>query len=200
MASDARRNANHDTLKRAAATGTQAGKKTVFQNSVADTAVTSSRILLPHEDPAEWEAFRESMLASLCPYGDREMLAAITAIEHRWRMRRLARVETAMLAARMKAVAEADPTITDGDAALAQLFIDPAEQKRLNLLLRYMSAAERGYKKAMDELKLLQCFRMERQYQESRTVRRAAMAALPNEPDPLDPSFGIDDVDLALRL
>jgi hypothetical protein len=134
----------------------------------------------------EWESFLATTLASLRPEGDDERMLAVCIAEHRWRIRRLARVETALLEQRMKAVSEADPSISDGDAALAQLFIDPAEQKRLSLLLRYTTAAERSCRQAMQALEILQQAR-----REAETFRHIYQADAHNTPvESLRPGIG----------
>ena len=50
---------------------------------------------------------------------------------------------------RMDAIGEAHLELTDGDEALARLFTDPAEMARTRLMLRYLTAAERAYNKAL---------------------------------------------------
>jgi hypothetical protein len=196
--------ANQANAQNSTGPKTEEGKAASRLNALKH-GMTSSMVVLPNEDPAEWESFRSTMLGSLRPHGEQEQILAVSIAEHKWRIRRLSRIETALLEQRMKAVAQNDPNLKDGYAALAHLFIDPQEQKRLSLLLRYMSFAERAHKKAMDELKALQMARLEQMRMERMRDRAKAAAASANSqprneaklPPPL---FSMDPKDLALRL
>jgi hypothetical protein len=204
MVSNAQILANQANAKLSTGPATDAGKQRSRFNALRH-GLTSSKIVLPHEDENEWESFRNMTLSSLRPHGQEEEILAASIAEHRWRIRRLARVETALLEARMKAVAENDPAITDGDAALAQLFIDPAEQKRLSLLLRYMSAADRAHRQAMDELRVLQMARreaalLERMREGTTPAANPQSAALRNEPERPGPRSSREERELPLRL
>jgi hypothetical protein len=179
------------------------GKSAVRLNALKH-GMTSSMVVLPNEDPAEWESFRKLTLASLRPHGEEEQILAVTIAEHRWRIRRLSRIETSLLEQRMKAVAQNDPNLADGYDALAHLFIDPAEQKRLNLLLRYMSSADRAERRAMAALEALQRARVEQRQEEILRAQATAIQAAAGSQQPkagMPPHVvSMDPKNLALRL
>jgi hypothetical protein len=63
---------------------------------------TSSMIVLPNEDPAEWESFRKLTLEACARQGEGGHILAVSIAEHRWRIRRLSRVESWLLEQRRR--------------------------------------------------------------------------------------------------
>lgn len=170
---------------------TEAGKQASRFNA-ASHGLTSKQVVLPHESQAEWEAYRDSVLANWRPASDEERVLAVTVAETHWRLERLYRTERAFMESRMNAAADADPSLTDGDAALAQLFIDPAESKRLSLLLRYVASAERAHARAVSELRALQTARAKRAQADSRSaVERNWIASLADATPATEPEAQI---------
>ena len=151
MATDARilanrRNAEHSTGPR-----TEEGKGASRLNALSH-GLTAKQIVLPHESQEEWESLRDGIIDSYSPTTDLEHTLAVTVAETYWRVLRLRRMETAVMAARMIAISEANPDL-QGDDALAVLMTDPAEMKRMALLLRYLTSAERAHARATKELR-----------------------------------------------
>ncbi len=91
-----------------------------------------------------------------------ENLLADRVIAAAWRLQRFTRVESAFLTNRIDAYLESHPG-QDPDAALANLFIDPAEAARMRLFMRYQTAVQREYDKAFKEF---QAAKKERRKQE----------------------------------
>lgn len=130
---------------------TEEGKAVTRFNSLRH-GLTSTQLVLPHESQDEYDRHRADMLHALAPGSEHEQTLAERVVQTYWRMQRFYRVENAFLAARMDAIAGSDSEITDGDAALAMLFSDPGEMARTRLMLRYLTAAERAYNKAVADL------------------------------------------------
>jgi hypothetical protein len=109
-----------------------------------------------------------------------------------WRLRRFTRMEAAFFNNRIDACIEANPD-QDPDAALANLFCDPAEAQRMRLFLRYQTAVQREYDSAVKQLDKA---RKERAQQE---LQRAATAhALHAQVEPLQgetPRIGFGSYD-----
>jgi hypothetical protein len=73
---------------------TDGGKAASRLNAIKH-GMTSSMVVLPNEDAAWRESFRTMTLESLRPHGEDEQILAVSMAEHKWRIRRLSRIETA---------------------------------------------------------------------------------------------------------
>jgi hypothetical protein len=155
MATPAQILANRENALHSTGPLTSEGKSRSAQNATKH-GLTSKAVVLPNESEEEYNEFRDSLVADLEPVGDREITLATVIAETYWRRQRFYRLETAFMTARMKAISEANPEITDGDEALIQMFTDPAEMTRSRLLLRYLAAAERAHKSAVAEFEKVQ--------------------------------------------
>jgi len=74
---------------------TAEGKTRVASNTLKH-GLTAKQIIFPHEDPDEFEAFREALLISLDPAGAPEEVLAEKIIADAWRMRRVWSLEAAL--------------------------------------------------------------------------------------------------------
>ena len=148
MATSAQILANRENALHSTGPLTSEGKSRSAQNATKH-GLTSKAVVLPNESEEEYNQFRDSLVVDLEPVGDREITLATVIAETYWRRQRFYRLETAFMTARMKAITEANPEITDGDEALVQMFTDPAEMTRSRLLLRYLAAAERAHRSAV---------------------------------------------------
>ena len=174
MATPAQILANRENALHSTGPLTSEGKSRSAQNATKH-GLTSKAVVLPNESEEEYNEFRDSLVADLEPVGDREFTLATVIAETYWRRQRFYRLETAFMAARMKAISEANPEITDGDEALIQMFTDPAEMTRSRLLLRYLAAAERAHKSAVAEFEKVQKARRKAE------LEQVWIDSLPNE-------------------
>lgn len=87
-----RKNAQHSTGPR-----TTNGKARVASNALKD-GLTGKQIVLPNENPDEFEAFRIDLLNDLNPLGALEATLAEKIVADAWRLRRVALLESAIYA------------------------------------------------------------------------------------------------------
>jgi hypothetical protein len=181
MASAAQMIANKANAQASTGPRTEAGKTTARFNSLRH-GLTSSQLVLPHENQEEYDGHRAATIEALDPSGEHEHALAERVVQTYWRMQRFYRIENAFLAQRMNAVSEANPELTDGDDALATLFTDPAEMSRTRLMLRYLTAAERAYNKAVADLEKARKERHNREQEEAmlEAMEERATAAAEN--------------------
>ena len=105
-------------------------------------------ILVRDEDAAEFDGFAERLLAQLAPVGEFEQFWADRIVVNIWRLRRLTRIEAAVLK-------------EDGNSGL-QVFADTFNGRtrhKIMVLSRYETALERSVNVAMRELERLQAAR-----------------------------------------
>lgn len=166
MATAAQIIANRQNASLSTGPRTDAGKARSSVNAFQH-GLTSSKVVLPHESQEEFDRYRADALEHLGLANDHERSLAERVVATYWRMQRMYRVETAFLKQRMQAVAEANPDLTPGDEALAMMFIDPAEMKRVALMQRYIASAERAHNRAVADLDKAQKERRRREAEEA---------------------------------
>ncbi len=151
MATPAQIAANRTNSTHSTGPVTDSGKHTASRNAVTH-GMTSAKLIVPGEDPAAYEALLADTLARLAPQGEMERaLAEEVAIAH-WRHRRMLRYEAAfwhLQTDRVLREGEEHGADYDPDLVAAGFFTDPAEQRKVALVLRYVTAAERAYTKAV---------------------------------------------------
>ena len=125
---------------------TPAGLAISSQNS-RKHGLCSKQIVLPGEDPAEYDALRESLLDDYAPANETERTLVEEVAAGSWRLARARRHETAIL---KKLMGDAE----DPDAAFAELFVE--KPKEVARLLRYVTTIERAYYRALNKLEKLQ--------------------------------------------
>jgi hypothetical protein len=142
MASPNQLAANRQNALRSTGPVTAPGKAAASQNALRH-GLTSTRIVIPGEDPAGYDALREDLLRLHAPANaiERALVEELAAAS--WRLQRARRVETAVLT---KWAADAP----DPDAAIAAALLE--KPKELDRLLRYITAHERAFYRAMDKL------------------------------------------------
>jgi hypothetical protein len=140
---------------------TAEGKQTSRLNALRHGA-TSQTLILPGEDPAEYERAKSALMHDLRPATEGETLQAERVAENWWRLQRMYKVETSLLANRMEEFGAAGPE------DLAVLFTDPKEMQRMRLFLRYLSAAERAYNKSLSDFRAMQKENRKQQAADSR--------------------------------
>ena len=150
--------------------------------------LTSKQTVLPGEDPAEYTAFASAMTTDLGPQSELERVLADRIVAAAWRLRRFTRIESAFFTNRVEAFLEGHAG-ADPDAALANLFADPAEASRMRLFLRYQSAVQREFDTAYKQFEKARQDRI-RQAVESEILSQVAESAKTcptgsHHPDPL---------------
>ena len=150
MASAAQIAANRQNATRSTGPKTEAGKNNSSRNAVAH-GLTATQLLLSTEEQAEFDDMREAMLEHCGPATRYEWILFEDTVRAHWLWTRAQCAHTAFLDAVIQAEQKADPKLTAA-AALARVFTDDKHARRLRLLMRYVSAAERTFRTAMKEL------------------------------------------------
>ena len=107
MATESQITANRRNSRRSTGPRTEAGKATSAANAVSH-GLTAERVVIFDEKAAEFEAFRDEMLAALAPADTVEELFAARIVLCSWRLRRAARIEAALLDDRHRDLVEVD--------------------------------------------------------------------------------------------
>jgi len=97
MASAAQVLANRSNAQKSTGPRTPEGKATASQNAVKH-GLLAEQVVIKGEDPAEFESYREGMLAELAPVGAVEEMLAERAVSLSWRLRRAERLQSAVFA------------------------------------------------------------------------------------------------------
>ena len=124
-----------------------AGKAASSRNSFRH-GLTSKQIVLPGEDPEEWDALRESLFRLYAPANDIERTLVEEVAAGTWRLARARRHETAII---NKLIADKGE---NPDTAFAELFLE--KPKEIERLMRYVTSIERSYYRALNKLEKLQ--------------------------------------------
>jgi hypothetical protein len=95
MSSDRQIEANRKNAQRSTGPCTSDGKSRVALNAVKH-GLTAKTVVLPHEDPNEFEAFREAMLIDAAPQGAFEEMLVEKISADAWRLRRVPVLEAAL--------------------------------------------------------------------------------------------------------
>jgi hypothetical protein len=145
---------------------TEAGKQRSSKNALRH-GLTSQTIVLPSEDPADFQGLLDSYLQQFRPAGPVELDLTHELAAARWRLNRLALIETQLLADSIDNVEQRRAQeIEDGDEdepltpaeSLAKAF-DRLSGGSLNFLYRIQSRLERTYSRALQNLLRLQAHR-----------------------------------------
>lgn len=162
MASPAQYAANIANAAFSTGPRTPEGKAASSDNALAH-GMTSRRIVLPHEDEAAYLQLLDCTLDYYNPADELERTLAIRVAETLWRATRSDRYHDAFLAERSKALAADNPELENLDQAAVLMFVDPLEQKRFSLMLRYLNTAKREHEKAIAQLEKVQKTRSRQQ-------------------------------------
>ena len=164
---------------------TAAGRARSSQNArrhgLATHALPSASVVLPTESLDEFRALLNSYLADLAPAGLVETELVEAMVVARWRLRRIATIETTFLGNEIDRLAPyADKSfaaihrVPTSDDRLAHAFNTIGNGASLNLLIRYEGTLSRSYARAFKQFQLLRSLRVRPQ---------------PNEPKPAAPSL-----------
>jgi hypothetical protein len=139
---------------------TPEGKERSKRNSLRHGLATDA-VLMPWEDKAAYEVLLQDYTALYRPCGEVECELLQRVVDCFWRLLRADRVHDAFLCDREKSIREASNGELSGEAALVSLFTDPAQMRKLSLNMRYSSAAQRAFTKAMQDFEAAQKDRIE---------------------------------------
>jgi hypothetical protein len=149
----------------------ESGRARSSQNALKH-GLTSENLLLPSENPGEFHALLSAYLHQLHPDGVVELDLVHEIVAAKWRLDRIALIETQLLAG---AIADAEDRSDDPftpSAALAAGFERLAGRNSLTVLHRMESRLSRAYSRALRNLLQLQKLR-----------QTPAQAVIP-DPDP----------------
>ena len=144
--------------------------------------MTSRQTVIPGEVQAEYDEFEAGLLQQLAPGSETEKLLADRIVAAAWRLRRFTRMETAFFNNRVEAFLKENPD-QDSDAALANLFCDPAEATKMRLFLRYQTSVQREYDTARRMLEKARKERAHQEFVERARVQAEARRRQPTEND-----------------
>src|SRR4051812_30878899 len=100
---------------------TEEGKARSSENSTKH-GLTSKAVVLPHEDPAEFERIRDGIILTYAPLTEHERTLAGVVAETFWRRQRMYHLEASFMSARTKALMEQQTSEADPAEALTRLF------------------------------------------------------------------------------
>ena len=151
-----RANAQHSTGPR-----TDAGKLASSRNSLRH-GLCAKQIVLPGEDPAEYDALRQELHEDYAPVNTAEASIVDQIAQHTWRLQRVRRAETVIWGRLMHK--------GESDGAMARALTEDNEG-RLEKIRRYEVTIERSYHRAIEQLRKLQ--------KDRRTAERAEAPRVP---------------------
>ena len=149
-------------------------------------ALPPMSIILGEESPADFQRLLDSYLDEFAPTSPIEVELVETMASARWRLRRLANIETILLGNEIDTSVEDVARELEGvdrepdvDDHLAYAFKRLAEGASLHLLNRYEGTINRSYAQAFKQLHLLRSLRIRVQPNEP----KQSVASLPAEPE-----------------
>ena len=158
---------------------TEAGRKRSSQNALKH-GLTAHTLVLPSEDPEEFQQFLTSYLDHFQPIGPAEIDAVHEMVAARWRLQRLAIIENQLYAEALDHVEENADGPLGAPQSLADAFTWLAGSNSYNFLQRQEARLERTYSRALRNLI---------QLQRLRKPTRAENKICTNEPtDPIRPN------------
>ena len=149
---------------------TDAGKQRSSRNAFQH-GLTSKQIVLPHENPADFESLHAELIAEYSPAGVTEQMLVHELAVTWWRLCRARRVEMDVLTRRLAPICDANlatlvsamhPYLEEGDAGYRRV-------------LRYLNSAERAWRRALSQLQQTQHAR-----KKDEACRKAPQPAAPN--------------------
>ena len=94
MSSDLQIEANRKNAQRSTGPRTTDGRARVASNALKH-GLTGKQVVLPGEDPAEFDSFRSELILDLAPQGALEEILAEKIVADVWRLRRIPQLEAA---------------------------------------------------------------------------------------------------------
>ena len=178
MSTSAQSSANVANAQLSTGPKTDEGKAASSQNSLKH-GLTAKTVLLPGEDPAEYQSFTQGMTADLAPANSIESSLAQELIDLQWRLQRVPRLEASLLAA------------------------DLPDFKALNNISLHAGRMKRQFSATLKELLQLQAVRKQQQesaMQDAITLRRAdVILQRPTDLAKFGFVFTVDEVDRRIQ-
>jgi hypothetical protein len=125
---------------------TPEGKATSSQNATSH-GLSSTRVVLPHEDQSAFNQLLDELQKDLAPAGPHEAFLIQQMAECQWRLNRLRRIETALMD---QLLLGAEPGAGPEDRMAKAMTARGGDP--LDKIQRYAAAAERSYYRASREL------------------------------------------------
>ena len=180
MATAAQITANQLNAQSSTGPRTEAGKQTVSRNAATHN-LAAKKFFLTEADKPAFAELHASLTAHYQPATEHERALLEELAEAKWRCRTARTAEAALLEMTIQEQRKADPSLRE-DHALARIFADEALQKRIRLMMRYLTTAQRAADKVRAELEEVIATRREedRRERELEALRKRAerMAAL----------------------
>jgi len=144
MSTAAQMFANRANALRSTGPRTEQGKSASSLNPL-NHGLASKQLVLPHESREDYEALHAAFGLDYNPATETESELVRRMADAWWRLQRAYRVENSFLAKCM----EEGGSSRSSDEAMAGLFLDPKEQARMRLFMRYLASAERAWNKSL---------------------------------------------------
>lgn len=144
MSTPAQAAASQQNAMKSTGPRTEAGKAVTRLNALRHGA-TSKALVLPGEDPAEFERFEKALIVDLRPTTEAERDQAKRVAALSWRLNRMYEMELNVLATCM------DHVGAENFLDAAAMYTEPQNEKRLRLFQRYLTSAERACNKALKD-------------------------------------------------
>jgi hypothetical protein len=142
-------------------------------------------LLLTMEEQTEYNQIRQGLLEAWNPKTGYERILFEDTVRAHWLWTRAQRANTAVIEAIVQEERKADPKLT-ADQALARVFTVEKNAKRMRLVMRYESAAERTYRKSMHELQRITTLRAQMEAHRRLVVSRQAAESNVPAPAPIE--------------
>jgi hypothetical protein len=159
MATAAQITANQQNSQSSTGPRSEAGKHTVSRNAVAH-GLTAKKFFLSEDDQPAFAELRDALAEHYNPATDHELTLLEELAEAKWRCRTARTMESSFFEIVVEEQRKADPALTK-EHALARVFVDETLQKRMRLMMRYITAAERSAEKTRRELESVIAVRRE---------------------------------------
>jgi hypothetical protein len=155
MTSDRQIKANKQNAQQSTGPRTVDGRARVALNALKH-GLTGKQVVLPGEDPAEFDSFRSDLIADLAPRGALEEILAEKIVTDTWRLRRVPVLEAALHKRGYQMGAEERLNLTDSVIATGSLGM---YAETFANLWRYEIALSRSWSRTLHELQRLQAIR-----------------------------------------
>ena len=179
MATAAQITANQINAQSSTGPRTDAGKETVSRNASVH-GLAAKKFYLTEADKPVFAELHAALTKHYQPATDHERALLEELAEAKWRCRTARTMDASLLEITVKELRRADPSLSE-DHALARMFADETLQKRMRLMMRYLTTAQRAADKVRAELEQVIATRREEEQRErefealrSRAERMAA--------------------------
>jgi hypothetical protein len=127
MASEQQNEANRLNAQKSTRPRTADGRARVASNALKH-GLTGKQVVLPGEDPAEFDVLRSGLIAELAPQGALEEIFAEKVVADAWRLRRVPPLEAALYwrEERQKALSAASAKVSSCETSLMQEMTESA--------------------------------------------------------------------------